>query len=208
LNFKFLKIPVYIDLSFWIFLLLVMGTTGGPYRESLLLAIVIALSLLTHEYGHALAALFFGTEPIITLYAFGGKTEFNKSGITGKQDFLITLAGPLLQGFLILIAYSLLQINFFHNYYIIYFLLVAKHINIIWLLLNLIPLAPLDGGWLVRYILEKKFGRKGYRASIMIGLVAAAIAIPYLYFRRYHPFLIIQLLILGFQHCKLWQEEQ
>lgn len=205
MNFRFFKIPVHIDFSFWPFLLLVLGTVGIPYRESILLAIVIVLSVLVHEYGHAKAALFFGADPMITLHAFGGKTVFNRSNLTAKQDFFIILAGPLLQGCLLIAACLLLPITHGLNYYFTYFILLIKYSNSIWLVFNLLPLMPLDGGWLVQYLLEHWFGRKGYRAGILIGLVTAVVVTPYLYFAGYQ-FFFIYLLLLGFRYCKLWQE--
>ncbi|WP_342265171.1 site-2 protease family protein [Cardinium endosymbiont of Philonthus spinipes] len=208
LNFRFLKVPVSIDLSYWIFLLLVMGSAGGNYRESLLWSSIFTFSILIHEYGHALTALYFGAAPMIVLQAFGGRTLFNTSHITDKQQFLITLSGPLFQGLLTLTAYLLLQFNIVHSYLLKYLLIVTMYINTRWLLLNLLPIAPLDGGWLMRYILEKSFGRKGYLASIIVGLMAAAIAIPYFYFQGYHWFFIMQLFMCGWQYCKLWQKER
>lgn len=184
-----------------------MGSVGGQYTESLLWSSVFTFSILIHEYGHALTALFFGTEPIIVLQAFGGRTLFDTSRMTGKQQFLITLSGPLFQGLLALIAYVLLHFNIFSGYILKYLLFLTMYINSRWLLLNLIPIAPLDGGWLVRYILEKYFGRKGYLASIIIGLIAAAIAIPCLYFQGYHWFFIMQLFICGWHYCKLLERE-
>lgn len=205
MRFRFLKVSVSIDLSYWIFLLLVMGSVNGQYREGLLWSSVCTFSILIHEYGHALTALFFDAEPIIVLQAFGGTTCFNTSRITGKQKFLITLAGPLVQGLLTIIAYLLLQFNIFSGYLVKYLLFVTIYINSRWLLLNLIPIVPLDGGWLVRYILKKSFGRKGYLASIIIGLVAA-IAIPFLYLQGYQWFFIMQLFMGGWHYCKLWQQ--
>ncbi|WP_184891124.1 metalloprotease [Candidatus Cardinium hertigii] len=210
MHFRFLKVSVYIDLSFWISLLFVIGITSGPYRESLLLAIVFTFSLFIHEYGHALAALFFSAEPVIVLQAFSGRTTFNKSVITDKQNFLITLSGPLLQGLVVLGAYLLFRYSACNGYIFRYLLFEIIRINTTWTLLNLIPIEPLDGGYLVRYILEKAFGRKGHRASIIIGLAAAAVAIPYLYvYGHYLSFFFIgQLLISGFQYCSRWQKEQ
>ncbi|AXI24077.1 Peptidase family M50 [Cardinium endosymbiont of Sogatella furcifera] len=207
LRFRFLKVSVTIDLSYWIFLLLVMGSIGGRYTESLLWSSIFTFSILIHEYGHALTALFFGATPTVVLQALGGRTIFNESQLTDKQKFFITLAGPLFQGLLTLVAYLLLQCNMVSGYLLNYLLSVTMYINSRWLLLNLIPIAPLDGGWLVRYILEKKFGHKGYVASLIIGLTAAAIAIPCFYLQGYHWFFIMQLFICGWHYCKRLEQE-
>ncbi|MGI2298944.1 metalloprotease [Candidatus Cardinium hertigii] len=206
MRFRFLKISVSIDLSYWIFLFLVISSVGSQYIEILLWASVFTLSILVHEYGHALVALFFDAAPEIVLQAFGGITHFNALYLTSKQKFLITLAGPLFQGLLTLTVYLLLRFNIFNSYLLQYLLYITMYLNSRWLLLNLIPIAPLDGGWLLRYILEKLFGYTGYLASIIIGLVAAAIAIPFLYLQGYHWFFIMQLFIAGWHYCKRWQQ--
>ena len=185
-----------------------MGSSGTQYMENLLWSSVFTFSILIHEYGHALMSLFFGAEPVILLQGFGGKTIFNESKVTDKQKFFIILAGPLFQGLWVLIAYLLSRYTIFSSYLLNYFLVLMTHINMRWLLLNLIPISPLDGGWLVRYVLEKKFGHKGYLASIIIGLVAASIAIPLFYWKGYHWFFITQLFICGWHYCKLWQKEK
>lgn len=194
--------------SFWIFLLFFTNILRSPTIESMIVGVVMFLSLLVHEYGHALTALYFGAKPSITLEAFGGKAEYNGFGMTPKHHFLITLNGPLLESVLIFLSYSLLKAGVFeHSYYMQYFLNVTMRLNILWCLLNLIPVVPLDGGQLVRYVLEKKFGPKGYRASILIGLVAVGVFAPYLFFKGLFFFGVL-LVIMGLQNFQMLQEEK
>ena len=166
---------------------------------------VLIFSLLVHEYGHALTALLFGGRPAIVLEAFGGYAQYNNQGMTPKQQFLITLGGPLLESLLIAIPYYLLKMGTFeHMHYVNYALYVMMRLNIMWCLLNLIPIAPLDGGFLVRYLLERKFGEHGVRISIIVGLVSAAIAIPILFMQGF-VFFGTLLLIFGFQNFQILQ---
>lgn len=207
MNFKLLNIPVCIHPTFWIFLL----TFTNLYRDlsiyNVILGGVLIFSLLVHEYGHALTALYFGAQPIVSLEAFGGNAQYDSYGITPKQQFWITLNGPLLESVLILLSYFILRSGVYANHpYIQYTLYVTMRLNILWCLLNLIPIAPLDGGHLARYLLERKFGPAGYRASIIMGLVCAAMAAPYLYFQGYLFFAIL-LLIFGFQNFRAMQQE-
>lgn len=163
-------------------------------------------SLLIHEYGHALTALFFGASPWITLEALGGRAEYNGYGMTPKQQFLITLNGPLLQTLLIFIPYALLKSGNFENHYYIHYLLSATmQLNIVWCLLNLLPIIPLDGGRLLHYILAGKFGEKGARASILIGLLFATIATPYLFFHGY-TFFAVLIAMMGLQNLQILQQ--
>jgi stage IV sporulation protein FB len=208
MNFRFLNIPVHIHPTFWVFLLFFTNIYRDPSIESVIWGVVLIFSLLVHEYGHALTALYFGARPAITLEAFGGNAQYNSSGITPKQRFLITLNGPLLEAVLIVLAYSVLKSGVFsHHPYIQYFLDVTVRLNILWCLLNLIPIAPLDGGHLVRYMLERKFGPKGYRASLLLGLACAAVAVPYLYLHGFFFFATL-LLIFGLQNFQTLRHER
>jgi stage IV sporulation protein FB len=205
LNFRLFNIPVYIHPSFWIFLLFFSNIYRDPSAESVIWGVVLIFSLLVHEYGHALTALYFGAKPEITLEAFGGNARYNGFRITPKQRFLITLNGPLLESVLIALSYVLLKLDIFENPHIRYFLYVMMRLNILWCLLNLIPIAPLDGGHILRYLLERKFGEKGYKASIVIGLISVAVAAPYLFYRDLFFFGTL-LLIFGVQNFQVLKQ--
>ena len=200
MHFRFLNIPVYIHPIFWVFILFFTRIYENPNLESLILGGVVVFSLLVHEYGHALTAAYFGASPKINLEAFGGNAQYDGYGMTNKQKFIITLNGPLLESSLIALSYFLLKSELFsHSYYMQYFLTVTMKLNIYWCLLNLIPVAPLDGGQMLRYLLERRFGSKGYMASLFIGLAAASTAALYL-FSQGQFFFAILLLVFGFQH--------
>jgi stage IV sporulation protein FB len=204
MNFRFLQIPVHIHPTFWIFLLFFTNLYRDFSIYSCILGLVLIMSLLVHEYGHALTALYFGARPSITLEAFGGRAQYNAFGLTPKQQFFITLNGPLLESLLIVVSYGLLQCEIFDNAYMRYFLYATMRLNILWCLLNLIPLSPLDGGYLCRYLLEIKFGHRGQKASVFIGVLCACIAVPYLFYQGYFFFAAL-LLIFGLQHVQFFR---
>lgn len=204
MNFKLLNIPVHIHPSFWIFVIFFTNIYQGFSIQNCILGLVLIISLLVHEYGHALTALHFGARPTVILEAFGGRAEYNAFGLTRKQQFFITLNGPLLESLLIVISYGLLECHLFENAYVRFFLYAMMRLNMIWCLLNLIPLEPLDGGRLCRYLLEQKFGYKGYKAHVCIGLVSAGLAIPYLFYQGFYFFAAL-LLILALQHLQLFK---
>lgn len=182
MHFRILNIPVYIHPSFWIFLLFFTNVYNDFSIASVICGIVMFFSLLVHECGHALTARFFGAEPTITLQAFGGFAQYDGRRITPKQHLWITLNGPLLESFLIAIAYTLLKSGIFAGHpYVEYFLFVTMRLNIMWVLLNLIPVLPLDGGALLHNVLESKFGFKGHKAGMYIGIASAIIIAPYLF---------------------------
>lgn len=202
MNFKFLNIPVHIHPSFWIFVLIFTRIYQNPSVEKLLLAAIIFFSLIVHEFGHALTARYFGAMPVVILEAFGGKAVFNSYGMSLKQKFLITLNGPLIESFLIVLPYSILKMGTFdHHPHITYFLQMTMYLNLWWCLMNLLPIMPLDGGQLLRYFLEMKFGEKGFRASLWIGIGCAVVVLP---FFIYHQFVVFSILmaIFGYQNFK------
>lgn len=200
MHFVLFNIPVLIHPTFWIFLIFFSDILYHPSIETLIIASVMFFSLLVHEFGHALTAVYFGKRPTITLEGFGGNASYKSGGITAKQQFLITLNGPLLESMLILISYGLLKSGIFaSHYYIIYTLYITMYLNIYWCLINLIPVDPLDGGKLLRYFLVKKFGDRGYKISTIIGISSALIAAPLLYLWG-STFFPILLLFLAFQN--------
>lgn len=180
MNFKFFHIPVRIEPTYWLFVLLFVNITHGISVQSFILALVLTISLLVHEYGHAITALLFGARPTITLELLGGRSQYNSFGMTTKQLFLITLMGPLLESLLIVFSYSLLKLHVFENGYVHFFLVAMFRVNLFWCLLNLIPIIPMDGGYLLRYLLEGWMGEKGVKTSLWIGLISAAAIAPIL----------------------------
>ncbi|MBI5345996.1 MAG: M50 family metallopeptidase [Chlamydiae bacterium] len=201
MRFSFLNIPVNIHFSFWIFLIFFVRTSSSP-AEMVIYSLVLFISLIVHEYGHGLTALYFGKDPKIDLLAFGGYTTYRDFGLSEKQKFLITLNGPLFEAFLILFAYILLRANIFQSSYILYFLYILVKFNIFWCLVNLVPLYPLDGGHLLRQLLEKKFGEKGFKISLIIGNISAILGCLFFFWHQYFGFAII-FAIYGFQNMQM-----
>lgn len=202
MNFTFLNIPVKIEPSFWLLLLFFTGFYQDPSMHSVIIGVVMTASLLVHEYGHALTAVYFGARPSITLEGLGGYAKYRNHGMSRKQELLITINGPLLESLFIVFPYLLLRWDVFASHpYIEYLLYVTMRINILWCLLNLIPIDPLDGGRIARYFLDKIFDDKGYKISLILGLACAAIIAPYLYLEGHTVFPLL-LLILGLQNLQ------
>lgn len=203
MNFRFFNVPVHIRLGFWLFLIFFANLYIEPSIEKLIVAGVLLVSLLVHEYGHALTALYFGARPTIVLEAFGAYAHYDRIGLTPKQQFLITLNGPLLESLLIVIPYYLLKMGTFeHLPYVQYGLSVMMRLNILWCLLNLLPIVPLDGGYLALYLCEKKFGMKGYKAGLIIGMICTAIVVPVLFLMGF-VFFGTLLLLYGIQNYQV-----
>jgi stage IV sporulation protein FB len=202
-QFKFLQIPVRIVPSFWVFLVFFTGLYRSFAVENFILGGVLLLSLLVHEYGHALTAAFFGAKPKISLEAFGGNAQYNGQMLSLKERFLVTLNGPLLESLLIAIPYFLLKSGLFSgNHYMEYTLYVTMRVNLFWCILNLIPVYPLDGGQMLAYLLEMKFAEKGRRAAYQIGTLIATAAATYL-FSIQETFFAVLLVIFAVQNYQM-----
>jgi hypothetical protein len=120
---------------------------------------------------------------------FGGSAEYNNYGMSRSRQLLITFNGPLFESLLIALSYFLLKSEIFaSHYYMQYALHVTMHLNILWCLLNLIPIEPLDGGKLLRGVLEAALGEKGLRISLILGLVSVTMIAPYLFLKGYYFF--------------------
>jgi stage IV sporulation protein FB len=206
MNFRFLNIPVHIHPSFWIFFLFFTNLYRELSVDGLILGGVLIFSLLVHEFGHALTAQHFGAQPSITLEAFGGRAHYSNARMSATQDFFITLNGPLFESLLIFLPYFLLKMGAFDAHpYMRYFLYATMRLNLMWCLFNLIPICPLDGGYLLRNLLERKWGDKGTRISFFIGLSSAFLAVPLLFFLGYSFFAVL-LLVFGLQHLRFFRK--
>lgn len=140
---------------------------------------VIFVSVLIHELGHALTAIFFGQKPKITLMALGGVTQRQGASKSALQEFLIVLNGPM-AGFLLCFAFYVLlkSINSSSMPYLAYIAEIGTFVNLIWTLINLAPVYPLDGGHLMMIACRALFGFKGVRLGYLFSmLLSIAIAV-------------------------------
>ena len=69
------KIPIHIHPFFFVIVALIGWMNSYTVFGVAIWAIVIVISLLVHEFGHALTALFFGQQAEISLAGLGGMTS-------------------------------------------------------------------------------------------------------------------------------------
>lgn len=202
-SFRFLRIQCTVHPSFLLILLVFTGLYRDPSIENLITGMILIVSLLVHEYGHALAALYFGAKPEIHLEAFGGTTNYSSIG-SEKKELIVTIAGPLLESVLILVPYFFLRFHYFENNYINHILYVTMKLNIFWLMFNIIPVLPLDGGKIAKYFLDRFWSEKGVQASLILGIIATVIGIPYYLFEGCYVFGSL-LFFFGLNNLKAYQ---
>jgi stage IV sporulation protein FB len=173
------RIPITIFPAFWIFSALIgFVLSGGDFMQMFVWIGIIFVSVLFHEFGHALTALAFGQTPRIDLVAMGGLTYHDGEKLAFWKQFVITLNGPIFGFVLAVAAFFLVQVIAVKDGYFGRLLANIYGVNMIWTIVNLLPILPLDGGQLMRIILEKIFHIKGVRYTLIVSsLIAVAISL-------------------------------
>jgi Zn-dependent protease len=187
-------IRVGVDISWFLVLFLIIWSLSGYYEDvapgssAFLLATVSALlfflSILLHEFGHAIVAIRNGI-PIqgIDLWLFGGVAKLGRDSDTPGVEFRIAVAGPVVTlviaavcmglGALISSPEEVLESSRFDDSTSGATLAVLGYltsINLIVLFFNLIPGFPLDGGRIARAIAWKITGNRN-RATRFAGVL-------------------------------------
>lgn len=178
IRFSIFGIPVLVHPFFWITLALIGGALGANSPDAILRVCLFLLagfvSILVHELGHALTARKFGARSEIVLQAFGGYAAYSGVRLTRPQSFMVTAAGPAVQillGLVLLILYYLPPLRQTLNENADYFLNRLIVISIVWALLNLLPVLPLDGGRLLDSIL----GPERIRITLWVTVIVASL---------------------------------
>jgi predicted negative regulator of RcsB-dependent stress response len=78
-----------------------------------------------------------------------------------------------------------------------------KDINIFWFIFNIIPVEPLDGGKILRYLLETTFKEKGFKASLAISILFSVLG-SYYYFSIHALMFAVILFVLGIKNIQLY----
>lgn len=202
------RIPVVIHPLFWV-LSAFIGYINSPNSflgMSIWVAIVF-VSVLVHEYGHALTSVLFKQKAKIQLVALGGLTSYDGPKLKFWQQFLVVFNGPLFGFFLFLSATYLLTLNWSHHPVIYGVLKMTQMANLFWTIINLLPVLPLDGGQLLRIILEASFGVKGFKASLLIGAILSAVLSFYFFVAQFYLGGAL-FFLFAFQSFDLWRKSK
>jgi stage IV sporulation protein FB len=203
LRFTIAGIPVRVHPLFWLITLL-LGAAG----DLLLIPIwvlVIFVSILIHELGHAFAFRRFGQRSHIVLHFSGGLTipesvswgsGWASVALSPWQEVFISIAGPgagfLFAGLVILIVSLMggsvltawlfgfipLPLNAvlpFGGQYMGVLVTLLLWVNIFWGLINLMPVQPLDGGNVARHLFVKYDPWDGLRKSLWLSVITGAL---------------------------------
>jgi Zn-dependent protease len=178
LHFHIGRIPVLVRPVFFIVPLIGAFQLGAA--QVAIWAAVVFVSVLLHELGHAWAMRAFGFEPAIELHGMGGATHWPPNASpTAKMHLLVSLSGPGIQlvlGVLVLVASRAMTLSPTLAF-------VAQQlvwVNIVWALVNLLPILPWDGGQsldaFIRLVSKSPLRNKIVGGVSMVGSVAVIAA--------------------------------
>jgi stage IV sporulation protein FB len=243
LHLRMLGIPVRITPWFW----LGSAVLGWSFADSwgkasqgalsvgtaLLIWIgVVLVSIIAHEFGHALAFRFYGIHAHVVLYHFGGiavpdgSLDFSRRMRLGSvQQIVVSFAGPAAS---LVLGFVFAAIVYFGGYFVpnplpflhpldflwdglrapsvaLQALLYAiLFVNIWWALMNLLPVYPLDGGQISRAMFTIGNPREGIRYSLILSIaVSAAVAVWAL--SKQDTFLALMFGMLGYSSFQILQ---
>ena len=178
LHFHLGRIPVVVEPSFWL-ITAMFGLFGASqdWRRVISWVAVCFVSILTHELGHALAAMNLGCDVAgIRLYGFGGLTYPDRA-LSRWRDVAVTAAGPLagfLFGGLVLVFSRWVPPQTAFARHILSDLM---FVNFFWGFVNLMPVLPLDGGHILRGVLGPSRLRVTLWVGVIVGGAVVALAL-------------------------------
>ena len=233
LRFSIAGIPVRVHPLFWVIAIL-FGLSSSSLIHILLWVFAIFISILIHELGHAFAMRRYGQRSSIVLHGTGGLTipeQISWGGgtaniaLTPNQEILISLAGPF-AGFLFAIFILLITIvmggviTLTALFGIIPFpiaqipnggdivntlLITLLWVNIFWGLVNLMPVYPLDGGNVARYVLLQSDPWDGVRKSLWLSVITGAVVAFAAFFVMHSTYMAFLFGLLAFQSYQILQ---
>ena len=171
--FEFDGVPVRLHSTFFIIAILyiVMGVFNSGLHGAVTAATLISMlfgSVLLHEMGHAAMAKRFGIgTKAITLHLLGGLASIEREPETPKEEIYIALAGPAVNLALFVVS---LPLMYFH-------LPGASDmalINAVMGIFNLFPAYPMDGGRVLKALLQMRYGvRKSKKISLQVTVASS-----------------------------------
>lgn len=174
--FELFDIPVYVDLTFLLMLFLFLN--GAPsFSTGIAEVLVLGLSIVAHEYGHALTGRAFGCATHdITLSFIGGCASMVAMPRKGFHEFLVALAGPAVSFVLAGLGWAILAFAPIENYFLAMSVAFLAWINLVLGCFNLLPGFPMDGGRIFRSVMMIFCSRpKATLVAMWVGRVFAVL---------------------------------
>jgi Zn-dependent protease len=182
MRFSLFGIPVHVQPIFWLVALMLGAPSGTSPRQIGQLAlwmVVLFVSILAHELGHAFAMRAYGRQPSIELWGLGGLTHWGEGpAVSPGKDIVVSLSGPaagLLLGALVFVATRAAPPA--ADSMLAEAVRLALWVNVGWGLVNLLPILPLDGGHVLSSVATWWAGARGRRIAHAISLGLATLIV-------------------------------
>ena len=228
LRFNLFGFPVSVHPLFWLIAVLLGSSSGSPL-QILIWVLVVFISILIHELGHALAFRRYGLGSHIILHFSGGLTvpestlwgsRWANVALGPNEQIFISVAGPgagfifaaliigavilaggsiittKLLGFIPLPGYALLP---FGGSILASFITALLWVNIFWGVINLMPVYPLDGGSIARYVLIQVDPADGVRKSLWVSVTVGGLIALLAFFFLHSVYMALLFGFLAFQ---------
>jgi Zn-dependent protease len=177
-------IPIYLH---WTFFLVPVWILMQPQDSSLgleLLSTVAGLlfvCVVLHEFGHVLAARYFGIGTHdVTLYPIGGVARLKRMSERPLEEFVIAVAGPAVNVVIaVVLACVMLPLLFIYknslaNDFVGKLGFAVLGLNVLMVLFNLLPAFPMDGGRVFRAFLASFLSHhQATLIAVRVGMVMA-----------------------------------
>jgi Zn-dependent protease/CBS domain-containing protein len=159
---------------------------GAPAAwEGVIFVSLLFFCVLLHEFGHVLAARYFGIKtPDITLWPFGGIASLERIPEKPSQEFAVAIAGPLVNvviaaGLILYLGTTSMDVQTLAKIEDPAASMAVKlaGANIFLVLFNLIPAFPMDGGRVLRALLATRFSFG--RATEIAAMVGQGFAVVF-----------------------------
>ena len=204
IQFRLAGVPIRISPMFWI-ITFVLGWGDGDLQNILLWVGCVLVSIIVHEMGHALTNRIFGRRPAIVLHGMGGLCFSDGPTLSSWKRALVLFNGPL-AGFLVYgVILAALSGRTITDPILKEILNNLVFINLIWGLVNLVPVWPMDGGQILGVFLTKLFKRRGQELTHGISLLIAALGAMYVYQSTEDVYLTMLLGMFAFQNFQILQ---
>jgi Zn-dependent protease len=222
LNFRLFGIPVRIHPFFWVIMVLLGPLQSGP-KPLIAWVAAVLVSILIHELGHAAAMRSFGIYPSIVLHGMGGLCIPGPQAYRSREpgpsgNILISLAGPAAGFGLASLLYAILKLAGYElevtvglpvvvaidvqqivvSVGLTIFIHYLFFVNIVWGIINLLPIFPLDGGQIAREFFEQASPAHGTRVALMVSAMTAMFVAVYAFVEWGSLFTAIFFGYLGF----------
>jgi Zn-dependent protease len=234
LRFRLLGIPVRVHPLFWLVTALLGGVGRRDVPDVLLWMACVFVSILVHEFGHGLMGRAFGYRSEIALHGMGGLCDSEGYRQSPRERLAVIAAGPgaglafcglvllaalLVYGVRPLDGIALLGIGPGNpmaalvklspaGRYVSLGVLFLVEINLLWSLINLAPIWPLDGGQLMRVGLGMASPSHGPRWAHVVSLLVAGVGAVLVYQRLHDTFLALFLGYFALTNYQMLQAMQ